>query len=185
MMPCRYEFPNPCSRLPTTGELVMRFAAGITMICALGVLAGCSGGGGISSIITPPPVNAQTTYSNASLNGTYSINLAGINGKGENVSSFIGFFKADGAGNLSAGTLTQYGIGSDITGSCALTFTGTYSLQSTAVGTATITVSSSGTNGCTLSGPIQFATQAGLQGQSLHFVESDSIGLVSGTATKQ
>jgi hypothetical protein len=166
----------------------MRVLTRFAMLCVLGVLAGCSGsGGGISSVITPPPVSAQTTYSysNASLNGTYSVNLAGVNGKSEEVSSFIGSFKADGAGNLSAGTLTQYGIDESVSGSCSLTFTGTYSVQNTAVGAATITVSSSGTNGCTLSGPIVFVTQAGLQGQSLHFVESDGVGLVSGTATKQ
>lgn len=162
----------------------MRFAAKFAMICALGVLAGCSGSG-IGSITNPPPVNAQATYSNASLSGTYSINLAGINGNNGTESDFIGSFKADGNGNISSGTMTQYGTNDNVTGSCALTFTGTYSLQSNASGTATVTIASSGTNGCTLSGPVQFGIEAGQQGAILHFGESDGLGLVSGTASKQ
>jgi hypothetical protein len=157
---------------------------GLVVTLTLAIIAGC-GSGGVSSITNPPPVSAQTTYSNASLSGTYSLSLIGYATSQGNFSDFIGSFKADGNGNISSGTLTQYGTNNYLTGTCPVTFTGTYSINSDASGTASITASSAGTNGCTVSGPIKFGTEAGQQGVTLHFGESDGNGLLSGVATKQ
>jgi hypothetical protein len=177
----------------------MRIKAGIMLISTFAFLTGC--GSKSNSIAT---VNAQSNYATASLDGTYSINLSGITstapinptnpsgitGASAELSSFIGSFQADGSGNISSGTLTEFGANANAVYGCSVTFTGKYEIEANASGAATITVastaasSSSGAN-CTWSGPVQFMLQAGMYGESLHLAEADGKGLLTGMATKQ
>ena len=154
------------------------------VICLV-VISGCSGGG--SSIITVPPVSAQTGYSNASITGTYSLVLEhGSQGTG------TGFFVADGNGNITSGTM------SIVPGPCNASISGTYNLSSTASGTAAITATQiTGPTGClgnffqAVSGAWPFNIQAGASGASLLFGTStlpagvSGSVFVSGSAVKQ
>jgi len=177
----------------------MRIKAGVVLISTIAFLAGC--GSNSHSIAT---VNAQANYATASLEGTYSINLSGvtstaeinltnpsgITGTSAELSSFIGLFQADGNGNISSGTLTEFGANANAVYGCSVTFTGKYEIEANASGTATITVASTGASGssganCTWSGPVQFLLQAGMYGESLHLAEADGKGLLTGMATKQ
>jgi len=163
------------------------------------IAAGCS-----QSSNAIPVVSAQTSYTNATVEGTYSINLSGltstqqinlnnptqIDSAAAELSTFIGSFKADGNGNIDSGTLTQFGANENSAIACTVTFTGTYTLPGNPTGTTTFTVASKGTNGtsdsnCKWSGPVQFIMQAGLYSQSLHLMEADGKGLISGIATRQ
>jgi len=88
-----------------------------------------------SSIVAAPYV-----YSDASLNGTYSVVLGGdTNGN----FSLIGAFKADGKGHITAGSLLQNGFNPApyppaAVDECIITFSGTYSVKSNASGVMTV-----------------------------------------------
>jgi hypothetical protein len=134
-----------------------------------------------------PPVYAQTGYSNTSITGTYSI-LLSVGAQG----TAAGSFKADGNGNITAGTLKIVNYSS----TCTVGFTGTYSLSSDASGTASLTSTlSSGSSSCLgdwnqLSPTGTFSIQAGGSGASLLFATSAvpaSSGsvMLSGSAVKQ
>jgi hypothetical protein len=141
------------------------------------LLSGCGSSGSSSSSSSLPVVSAQTTYSNASVTGTYSVVLE--EGYTE---SLIGSFKADGNGNITAGTFTDnQGAGS----LCSVTASGTYSLGSSASGTATITFNSTGN--CIPTRALNFNLQAGAQGNSLQLATgvTPSNWMFVGTATKQ
>lgn len=176
----------------------MRIRIAAAMVFSAAFLAGCNNGGPLS------PVDAQANYGIPSIEGTYSISLSGItsaagvditnpsglNGTSAELSSFIGSFQADGKGNITSGTLTQFAANASSVGACTVTFTGQYELKGDASGAATITVTSTPANGspatsCTWSGPVQFLLQAGMYGESLHLAEADGKGLVTGVATKQ
>jgi len=149
-------------------------------------LSGCSHGSNGTSII--PPVQAQAGYSNSSISGTYSIGLASPynNPDGLGYTEAIGTLSADGNGNITGGSLTERGAGD--TTVCTIAITGTYSLQSTAAGTATVTIKSTLTSGagpCRPNRSIAFAIAAGQQGETLIFSETDGTALLSGTAVKQ
>jgi hypothetical protein len=106
-----------------------KFAVAFASLSLL-FLASCSSGlGSISNSVTPPVQAA--TYSNASIIGTYSAMFLG-SGNGANA---IGSFSADGNGHITAGAI----VFSDISSTCTGTFTGTYSIQSNASGTASLT----------------------------------------------
>jgi hypothetical protein len=141
---------------------------------------GCgSSGSGSSSIVNPPPVQAQSGYSNSSITGTYSIVLS----RGD-AESDIGSFKADGNGNISSGTLSVIqGVGFPI---CTVSFTGTYSLQSTASGTANINTQPSNTSACAglTSQSVSFVLQAAQSGDSVLFA-ANTTAMYSGSASKQ
>jgi hypothetical protein len=165
----------------------MKFAAAFAASICLVLITSCgSSGSGSTSVVTT--VQAQSGYSNASITGTYSLSLAtpyGGLGGGIGSSEAIGSFTADGAGNISAGTLTERGVEPT---ACNSTFTGTYSLQSTASGTATLAVTSKLTSGpgtCNAKGTLLFSIYAGQSGGSLLFNESDGVLLFSGNAIKQ
>ncbi len=150
------------------------------------LLSSCSHGSTGTSII--PPVQAQAGYSNSSISGTYSIVLASPynNPDGLGYTESIGSFSADGNGNITSGSLTEREAGD--TTVCAIAITGTYSLQSSAAGTASVTTKStltSGTGPCRPNRSIAFAIAAGQQGATLLFAETDSTALLSGTAVKQ
>ncbi len=152
---------------------------------ALAFSVGCGGSGGpVSSIINPPPVQAQTfTYSNAAMNGTYSLALI----RGE-VESDYGSFKADGNGNITAGSLTITESGTGVM--CTLTFTGTYTIKSDATGTASVTLAPSAGAGCPESSlnnaTMSYVILAGQQGSALLLSPAASNGdWLPGTAIKQ
>lgn len=165
----------------------MKFAIVVISTISLALLTACgtSASSGGSSIV--PPVQAQSTYSNASISGTYSLNLSSTynSGQGSGYTADIGSFTADGAGNITAGTLMEHYAGTEV---CSLSFTGTYTLQSNASGTATLTEKATLVNGagpCRANLSIPFTIAAGQQGASLLLSESDGIGLLSGIAVKQ
>jgi hypothetical protein len=162
----------------------MKLAAALAALTSLALTTGCGNSGGLSNIVTP--VQAQTGYSIASITGTYSLSLASpTNNSGNGFAEAIGSFTADGAGKISSGTLVERFGGA--TAVCTLAFPGTYSLQSNASGTATLTVTStltSGSGGCP-NATLTFNIYAGQSGASLLFNETDSSGLFSGNATKQ
>lgn len=135
----------------------MKFEAVFASIISLAFLAGCGSSGVSTSVVTP--VQAQTGYSNASITGTYSaLLLTGANG-----SNAIGSFVADGNGHITSGTL----IFSDISSTCTGTFTGTYSLQSNASGTASLTFVVPSCASYNYSTTDSFIIQAGSGGESL------------------
>ncbi len=160
----------------------MKFAAAVVMSFSLFLLASCTGSGGSNSIV--PPVHAAT-YSNANVTGTYSIRLGTSL---DVIAEMIGTFTADGAGNITSGTMTEYGTNAAINQTCSVSFSGTYNIESNANGSATInaTFTPNGTSSqCLPSGTYKFNMQAAQQGSILLFGESDGIGLQSGTAAKQ
>lgn len=142
----------------------------------LSALVGCSSG----SLVNPSTVQAAT-YSNASLTGTYAVNFTQANSVG--VFTSMGTFVADGAGNITAGALTEYAGGTP----CSITFTGTYVLQSTAAGTASLTTKPASTAGCPVNstGTVNLILQAAQQGQTILITESDTGAVATGTASKQ
>ena len=156
----------------------------LAVCLALSVIVGlsaCSSSNGGGSIITP--VQAQAAYSNASLSGAYSVVLASPSNTPTSFREDIGTLTADGAGNITSGTLRD----SDGSLVCTVTLTGTYSLQSNASGTMSLNMKStltSGTGTCRPNATIPFIIYAAQQGSTVLFNESDNY-LLSGTAFKQ
>ena len=164
---------------------MLKFSA----VVLLALLTGCGSMGNPSG---PSTVSAQTAYSTSSVSGTYSLILTGpslIEGaSGHYVVDFphyIGSFTADGSGNI-RGNLTQYGF-LENNRPCNDSFFGTCSIQSNATGTAYLSARPTGPDGCSKPFDIRFVIQAGQQGDSLLFTESDGTGhqLFGGTAVKQ
>lgn len=167
-------------------------------VAALGsclLLAGCgsNSSGGPTSIVNPPPVQAQTSYSNASLNGTYSFSEFGqyvpnstpVKGYPAYFSG-IGILQLDGNGNITSGSVTQYIINSGPNEStCVYTLSGSYTLPNSASGTASITETPAASGTCGTAASIPFTLEASGQGASLALAESDGISIVTGTAIKQ
>lgn len=156
----------------------------LPLILSCAALLGCgsngtstaSSGGGI---INPPPVHGAS-YSNASIKGTYTILLN--NGD----ESALGSFTADGAGNISNGTITKYATGDY----CTDTLTGTYSIQSDGSGTATLNVAPAGASPCdeqvtgyAFTGQIPMDVSAAQQGAVLDLLRSDQNGSLHGSAS--
>ena len=148
------------------------------------ILTACSSG---SSPITSgtsglQPVLAQTTYSNSSLSGTYSVSLVSLYTlSGSAYYSGIGTVQLNGTGSITGGTINTYFSGS--TTPCVNTVTGTYSIQSTALGTASLN-SSSSTKNCPATDTWQVALAAADGGATIQFIRSDG-NIMSGTAIKQ
>ncbi|MEO6829695.1 MAG: hypothetical protein ABI164_07770 [Acidobacteriaceae bacterium] len=156
------------------------FAAAAILVAAISLsllfATGC-GANALNSLGNPPVVSAQQNYSSASLSGTYSFNEEGFNGVIRHDGS--GTLQFDGSGNV-AGTITDYYIGSN---SCQFTIAGTYSIASSAKGTAALTTTSTDSNCIGSTGTINL--QLGQQGQSFVFAESDGLRLDTGTALRQ
>jgi hypothetical protein len=156
----------------------MKFAACcLSLALAAALLAGCGSSSSLGSGSTiTPPVQAAA-YSKASLTGTYGVRLTNTS-----ISlGSLGTFSADGAGNISGGTVSEY-FGGDSTLACPVTFTGTYTVDSTGNGSATITSTS---GNCAESGTVQYALQVTQQGQTIFFVESDQQTGYAGTASRK
>ena len=157
---------------------------------AIFAIAGCSSGSASNSnpITNPPPVSAQTAYSNASLSGTYSISTGIYSGAGgcpsgeTGVIAITGTMQFDGNGNITGGTF-QYPIcGQPANSPRVYTLKGTYSVSNSASGTATLTFTQ--ISGNTNSGlvplipsatPYAFNLQAAQQGASVILAESDGL----------
>lgn len=147
-------------------------------------LSGCSGSGNSFSTITPT-VSAQTTYSNASLSGTYSMSwfyfASGTGGLNSFSYSGVGTIKLDGNGNVTTGSITLNNSSTSFP--CTYTVTGTYSLQSTALGAATLQLSS-GSGSCPSTDTWHLNLAAGNSGESFQMGRSDA-NIGSGSAVKQ
>ena len=148
-------------------------------------LSSCSSGSSSST----QTVFAQTAYSNASLDGTYSISFTcqscnfttGTTSYGEFA---IGTIQMNGAGGITGGTLSASG-GNNVNPSCVESVSGTYSLQSTALGTATLSLSST-SSGCNATATLPLSLAAAGQGTSILFQgTTPPDALNSGIAIKQ
>ncbi len=130
-------------------------------------------------------VSAQTTYSNSSLSGTYSIEYlctyCDTTGTGNGYNDGVGTLQLNGSGGITGGTLNVYN--SYATKPCVYTATGTYAIQSTALGTASLSLTSS-TTGCTPTTSWQLALAAADSGAAIQFSRTDGY-MASGSAIKQ
>jgi len=148
----------------------------LVSLLALQLAAGC-GGSAISSMANPPAVSAQQSYSNASLSGVYSLNESGTTGGQLHDGS--GTLQFDGNGTLT-GSLTYYYVGGS---PCQFSITGTYSVTSSASGTANLATTT--TNPACTGETGTVSIQVAQQGQSVVFAESDGLRIDSGIALKQ
>ena len=102
-------------------------------------LSACSAGSSSSN----QTVSAQTTYSTSSATGTYSIEYmctyCDTTGTGNSYDSGVGTLQLNGSGAITGGTLNIYN--SYATTPCVYSVTGTYSIQSTTLGTASLSLS--------------------------------------------
>lgn len=138
----------------------MKHVLVLLAVLSLSVMSVCSSGSGSGSSIIPP-VQAQAGYSNASVTGTYSIVF------GNQDYSGLGSFVADGSGKITSGTVN---INPGTGATCGYQVAGTYSLSSTASGTAAMTITPSAGNNAQVCGPaetLQFSIQAASQGATL------------------
>lgn len=135
------------------------------LVLAAVILSGCGGGSSVQSTNgSVPPVFAQQSYSNSTLNGTYAASFLWDQGTGA-----IGTIQFDGNGNISGGSINKSN-GSNL---CVFSLKGTYSVQNTGLGSATL-------NGTTTSGPCSsspsFSTPMsmtiGQQGATIYFLTS-------------
>lgn len=152
----------------------------IACVCALSsllMIAGCSVNPN-SSITT---VHAQSAYSNASFNGTYAFSLINVPDQNGGAGTIV----LDGNGNITGGSQTEYYPTTSVT--CVYNLSGTYSIQSSGAGTASLTgalnAALSG-NGCNTSTfTMQLALEGAGSGSAFEFVSTS--GIVAGTAAKQ
>jgi hypothetical protein len=149
------------------------------LLCLLASVIGCSGG---SSSQNSGTVYAQSGYSNASLSGTYSVQFVSPYSKiGSPFYDAIGTIVFNGAGAISGGTIDTYFSGNATP--CVYSASGTYALQSTAAGTASVSLATT-TPGCAVTATYQLALQAASSGSAVQFGASDG-NIFSGSAVKQ
>ncbi len=161
---------------------------GTSLLLVLTACSGSGSGAGTGSTSIIPPVMAQTGYSNASLSGTYSVTFLSVYSLENEVIatanpyySGTGTLKLDGAGNISGGTLNMYTSGA--TTPCVFTAGGTYAIQSTALGIATVKLSS-GTTGCAPTNTWAVTLAVADGGNAIEFSRTDG-NVLSGSAAKQ
>ncbi len=129
-------------------------------------LTNCSGGSSNSANSPPTTVLAQQAYSNSSLSGTYATTMFYDQSAGT-----IGTIQFDGNGNISGGTVTSNPPVNG-TSTCQYSLKGSYSLQSTGVGMASLTITPSASS-CRSASTIPYTIAAGQQGQSLMMLTSN------------
>lgn len=151
--------------------------------CSAGTAAGT--GSGINQ-----PVLAQTTYSNASLSGTYSVVWTNVGSQeAGNLNAFysgVGTLQLSGTGNITGGTLSFYTEANAVPTSvvpCVYSVTGTYNIQSTTLGIASLSLSSS-TSGCTATASWKMALAAADGGAVVQMSRTDG-AVAAGSAVKQ
>lgn len=164
----------------------MKFPVAVAATFCVVLFTSCGSSGGSSSVI--PPVQAQASYSNASLSGTYALSLVSTNspnslfaGGGSGPFTAIGTIQFNGSGSLT-GSITGYSQSN----SCPVSLAGTYSVQSTGLGTASFTVTTSSGNCVNVTMPLNLAVAQ--QGTSVLFTYGGSAAtnpVISGTAIKQ
>ena len=146
--------------------------------CALPALTGCSNSSRDAQV-----VQAQQIYSNAAMNGAYVFTYLGYNlGNSGNVSAATGTVQFDGNGNVSSGTLNaQVGGGQ----TCQYTTKGTYSIQSSGSGTATLNLTAADPTCST--NPFTISMTVAQSGAAFVFTVSGNgaTGQLSGSAFKQ
>jgi hypothetical protein len=141
------------------------------------IISGCSGGNTMSPTTV---VMAQTAYSAASLTGMYSLSFVSVNGGTlDPAYAGVGTIQFSGAGTITGGTINLNTLAT----SCTYTLGGTYSIASTALGAATVNMTSGSPATCP-SHTMQLGLATAQQGQSLLFATSSDAAL-SGTAIKQ
>jgi len=137
----------------------------------------------LSSSIGPPPVQAASGFTNATLSGGYAFGVVGTSGIQAQAGN--GVAVADGNGNITSGDETL-NIGGTM--SCHATLTGTYSVNTNGTGTATATVTmdaASQANGCGTSSIGHFTLAIGNGGSTVFIAEQDTGGTFVATAIKQ
>ncbi len=145
--------------------------------CASGISSTSSSsspGGSGTTII--PPVFAQTIYSNSSLSGTYSASWWMFN-SAEQITSYydaLGVLKFDGAGNITSGRISIYNT--DPTFPCKFNVTGTYSIDSTATGSASLTLVPIATSSCKTGDTWKLDIAAADGGAAIQMMRTDQIG---------
>ncbi len=153
-------------------------AFSLLFLGSLPVFTGCSNTSRDAEV-----VQAQQAYSNAALNGTYAFTYFGYNlGNSGNASSAAGTVQFDGSGNISSGTLNAQVGGSQ---TCQYTTKGTYSIQGSGSGTATLNLTAADPSCATNAFPISMAIAQ--SGSAFVFTISGSgaMGQLSGSAFKQ
>lgn len=133
------------------------------LLCAAALLLvitlGCGGGSSNNS-------SAPVTYNKSALKGQYTISMNTLISQAS-----VGTFTADGNGNISNGSIDSNVNGTYTTQS----FTGTYDIDDTGAGTATLNVAGT---------PMHFSISASSTDE-FSFVQTDSTNPTSGTIQKQ
>ena len=130
-----------------------------------------------------PTVQAQQAYSNAAISGTYAFTYFGYNIQNSgSASSAAGTVQFDGNGNINGGSLSAQVGGGQV---CQYAVKGTYSVQSSGSGAATLNTTTSD-SACTAS-PIAISMTVAQSGAAFVFGLSGSgaAGQLSGSAYKQ
>jgi hypothetical protein len=153
-----------------------RYIVLLALAAQLCVITGCNGVGTTA-------VLAQSAYSAASLNGNYAISFNSSGGSDLVASDgslppfgAVGTLQFDGTGKVSGAVTAHYG-----TSSCAVSLTGTYTVQSTGLGTITVTPAVS-SGGCSVSADWRADLAAAQQGASFNFASNTG---TAGSAAKQ
>jgi hypothetical protein len=81
-------------------RLVLPIIFSALALSALGILAGCSSGNGVTNPVVPP----SGKFSNSNLNGTYVFSVSGTDVNGA-PSAMVGTITANGSGGITGGTL--------------------------------------------------------------------------------
>ncbi len=146
--------------------------------------------GAIGCANSPSAVLAQSNspYSNASLAGNYAVNFTeaygySSGGGGNTYGTDIGTISFDGNGNISGGTINR--LFPFALATCTATPTGTYSINSSGAGSASLTFSASGLHPCANGGTHTFSIEAAQQGDVTLWMETDADYLTTGTSAKQ
>lgn len=162
----------------------MRKLTLLTFLSSLTLILSCSSGSGTGSTSIITPVMAQTTYSNASLNGIYSMSWWSFYGGNDpnngSYYSAVGTIQFNGSGTISSGSITLLNPGNF---TCVESVAGTYSLQSTGLGTATLNLTST-TKGCSPSDTWEVSLAAGGGGTGIQMARTNQ-EIASGSAVKQ
>lgn len=150
-------------------------------------LSGCSSGtsAGSGDMQT---VLAQQSYSNASLNGTYSVTFSSGGGillfqGSSSPYSGIGTIQFNGNGSISGGSIS---MNASDPSPCQYSTAGTYSIQNTALGTATVNLTLTSTSKtCPATATVPLNLAVAQQGTSVLFIAATPGTVLSGAAIKQ
>ena len=148
-------------------RLLREFSFGVALLALLAAV-GCGYGSG-SSVRLPHTIG---NYSASTLNGTYVYEIHGSSSLSGNPYREVGVFKADGAGNITAGT-----DDSSFSGGLLVSFTGSYQIGSDGTGSATF-------NSTTFGQPVTFAITV-VSSSKVDLMEADAFVDGAGVADLQ